>query len=211
MNAHPIQRISIAGLAAIALAVPMHVGAKSVEDNACTVTQTIEPGTVSDLIAWIVAKTGWTTQEPPLICFVSLGQLPKIYHGDGGASSEPEIGALYSNKTHKVYLLDNWKPDNLHDRATLLHELVHHLQRLNNVKAACLAANEPQAYHLELEWLREQGIQDPYKFLDIDEFTIRLNSQCAGDMSAAGHSLPKCDAPLDVSLIPEAESATIHQ
>jgi len=58
------------------------------------------------------------------------------------------------------------------------YELVHHLQQLNNVKAPCLAANEPQAYHLEIEWVREQGIEDPYKFLDIDEFTISLLSQC---------------------------------
>ena len=69
-------------------------------------------------------------------------------------------------------------PNDLRDRSYLLHELVHHLQALNNVKAPCLAAYELPTFELQLEWLRENGIQDPYKFLDIDEFTIILLSEC---------------------------------
>ena len=176
LNAHPVQKNAIAAFTAMALMLVMLVDARSSE-VACN-PGTIEPGIVTDLIAWVVAKTEWTAQEPPSICFVSLGQLVKIYHGDGSASNDPRIGALYSSETHRVYLPDNWNPNDLNDRSALLHELVHYLQRLNDVKAACLAANEPQAYHLQLEWLREQGIQDPYTFLDIDEFTILLNSQC---------------------------------
>jgi hypothetical protein len=178
MNAHLIRRIFIAGLAAMALMLVMPVASAQSPEDVCAVTKTIEPAIVTDLIAWIVAKTGWTAQEPPSICFVSLGRLFKIYHGDGGALNEPQIGAIYSTETHKVYVLESWNANDLRDRSALLHELVHYLQQLNNVKAPCLAANEPQAYHLQLDWLREQGIQDPYTFLDIDEFTILLSSQC---------------------------------
>lgn len=176
MNAHPVQKIAIAAFTAMALMLVMLVDARSSEVT-CN-PGTIEPGIVTDLIAWIVAKTGWTAQEPPSICFVSLGQLLKTYHGDGSASNDLQIRALYSVKTRNVYLVENWNPNDLHDDAALLHELVHYLQQLNNVKAPCLAANEPQAYHLQIEWVRDQGIEDPYAFLDIDEFTISLLSQC---------------------------------
>jgi hypothetical protein len=181
MNARPIRRILMVGFAAMSLVFPTPVGAQSPED-ACTARATIEPGIVTGLIAWIVAKTGWTAIEPPSICSVSHQQLLKIYAGDENASNDLQIHALYSIRTHNVYLVENWNPTDLHDRAALLHELVHYLQQLNNVKARCLAATEPQAYHLQIEWLREQGIEDPYKFLDIDEFTIGLLSQCQEDL-----------------------------
>jgi hypothetical protein len=181
MKAYLFQRRLFVGLAAAMLMLPMPLDAQSSED-ACTARATIEPGIVTGLIAWIVSKTKWVARQPPSICSVSQRQLLKIYDGDENTSNDLQIHALYSIKTHNVYLVENWNPADLHDRAALLHELVHYLQQLNNVKARCLAANEPQAYHLQIEWLREQGIEDPYKFLDIDEFTISLLSQCQEDL-----------------------------
>jgi uncharacterized protein DUF6647 len=177
MKAYLFQKLLFVGIAATVLMLPMPLGAQSSED-VCIVRATIEPGIVTGLIAWIVTKTKWVAQQPPSICSVSHRQLLKIYDSDGSAPNDLQIHALYSIRNHNVYLVENWNPTDLHDRAALLHELVHHLQQLNNVKAPCLAANEPQAYHLEIEWVREQGIEDPYKFLDIDEFTISLLSQC---------------------------------
>jgi hypothetical protein len=46
------------------------------------------------------------------------------------------------------------------------------------VKVRCTAAYERQAYDLQIAWLREQGIADPYKVIGTDEFTIRLMSAC---------------------------------
>jgi hypothetical protein len=172
MNVH--QKIAITALSVMAMIYASPVNAS---EDVCT-PATIEPGIVTDLIEWIVAKTEWTAREPPSICFVSREQLLKVYHGDGSALNDLQIRALYSARTHQVYLAENWNPADLRDRAALLHELVHQLQQLNNVKAPCLAANEPQAYHLEIEWVREHDIEDPYKFLTIDEFTIRILSLC---------------------------------
>lgn len=177
MNMHSLERIAIAGLAAMALAMP--IGAQSLEDcsnNKGTVR--LEPNIVVSLIAWIVARTEWVVKEPPTICFVTNTKLVEMAYGGEGKSNDPNINALYAPKSHIVYLSEKWNPNDLRDRSYLLHELIHHLQALNNVKAACLAANERPTYELQLEWLRGQGIQDPYKFLDIDEFTIVLISQC---------------------------------
>ena len=181
MNVHQLQRNTIVSLAATALLLAMPIGVHSSEDwpNDKPIVQ-LEPNVVTGLIAWIVAKTGWVIQEPPLIRFIPHTQLVEMYCGGGGGSNDLNIRALYSPKSHTIYLPVKWNSNDLRDRSALLHELVHHLQTLNNVKAKCFAAREPQAFDLEFEWLREQGIQDPYKFIDIDEFTIRLLSQCPG-------------------------------
>ena len=118
MKAHPIKRVSIVGLTAMALVLLTLVGAQSSE-NMCTGTATIDRTVVTNLIAWIAAKTEWTAQQPPSICFVSREQLSKVYHGDGSSSNDLQIRALYSVRTHKVYLAENWNPADLHDRAAL--------------------------------------------------------------------------------------------
>jgi hypothetical protein len=44
-----------------------------------------------------------------------------------------------------VYLPDTWRPADFRDRSNLLHELVHHAQRLNMVFVACPGHIERQA------------------------------------------------------------------
>jgi hypothetical protein len=179
MNVHRLKRIVFTGFAVMTLLLAMPIGVPSSEDWSIDKgTCQLEPNVVTGLIAWIVAKTGWVVQEPPPIHFITHTQLVEMYCGKDGCSNDFDIHALYSHRSHVIYLCEKWNPNDLHDRSALLHELVHHLQALNNVKAKCLAAYDLQAFDLQFEWLREQGIQDPYKFMDIDEFTIRIISQC---------------------------------
>ena len=169
----------LAGLAVMTLLLVMPIGVQSSEDwSNDKGTGQLEPNVVTGLIVWIVAKTGWVVQEPPQIHFIPHTRLVEMYCGGMASSNNLDIRALYSPKNHIIYLPEKWNPNDLHDRSALLHELVHHLQALNKVKAKCLAACEPQAFHLQIEWLREQGIQDPHKFIDVDEFTISVISQC---------------------------------
>lgn len=136
------------------------------------------PAVVDDLTHWIVVKAGWTHREAPPLRFVPAHCLVEMFAGKNAFSTSIRIAALYSRRDGVVYLPEDWNPDNLRDRSTLLHELVHHLQALNEVKENCLAAYEPQAHHLTIAWLQELGIEDPYAFLHINEFTIRMISQC---------------------------------
>lgn len=66
----------------------------------------------------------------------------------------------------------------LRDQSILVHELVHHLQHANKVNVPCPAALERQAYHLQVLWLREQGVVDPYELMGTDEFSVRVYSMC---------------------------------
>jgi hypothetical protein len=127
-------------------------------------------------IAWIVEKTGWTVREAPPIRFIPYAELVKIF--SGGKSTDYHVEALYSETDHTIYLPDSWRPDNLRDRSVLLHELVHHLQYLNNVRATCPTEYEFQSIELQVTWLREQGADDPLDLLGISPLFILMLRQC---------------------------------
>lgn len=138
----------------------------------------IDPTVVLDSMKWIVGKTGWTHAVAPIVRLVSNAQLKTLYFGRGFEPEGIQMHSLYSREDHIVYLIDTWKSDNPFDRSLLVHELVHHLQMLNNVRTACPEEYEEQAYHLQIEWLREQGIQYPHKLLGLTELAIGGLSQC---------------------------------
>ena len=131
----------------------------------------------SALLAWLIAKTGLAAPDVPPIMLVPKHRLVEIAYG---ANPPPlaAVSGLYDTKTSTIYLLDNWDGSQLLDRSELVHELVHHLQNVNKVPAPCFAAHERQAIHLQLEWLREQGVKDPYEFLNINELYVLLVSGC---------------------------------
>ena len=130
----------------------------------------------NSFIAWIVAKTGWPIFEPPPIRFVSYAELVKIF--SGGKGTDYHVESLYSEEDHTVYLPDSWHADNLRDRSILLHELVHHLQYLNNVKVTCATEYEWQAVQLQVTWLREQEVDSPIDLLGIDPRFLFMLRQC---------------------------------
>ena len=131
------------------------------------------------LIAWIVTKTGMLAPPHPPVIFVPEAQLVQMFYGPKRElASVARIHALYSHQEEKIYLVTGWIIDDFLHISQLLHELVHHVQRFNKIKAPCLAAYERQAFDLQLVWLREQGVEDPYALLDINEFMIMLSSRC---------------------------------
>jgi len=137
--------------------------AKSVEETA-------------SLTAWIVRQTGWTVCDAPPVHFIPYAELVRNF--TGGKPTASRIEALYSDRDHSIYLPDSWRADALRDRSILLHELVHHLQYLNKVKATCSSEYELQAVKLQVTWLREQGVEDPLNLLGINELFIRMLGQC---------------------------------
>ena len=42
----------------------------------------------------------------------------------------------------------------------------------------CTAAHERLAYDLQIKWLREQGVDDPYALIGINELGIYMVSVC---------------------------------
>jgi Domain of unknown function (DUF6647) len=186
MKARVLEKFFIAGLAAMSLmlavpARPQSPGPQKgivpcdspIIDRKSSV-EAIKQGHV--LIGWIAAQTHWAIHQMPSIRLIPSEEIQKIF-----TAEEPtgfNIGAFYSEKDHTVYLPDGWHPNDLRDRSILLHELVHHLQYLNGIKATCPQECELQAFHLQVDWLSEQGVEDPLKLIGISPDFILMLGEC---------------------------------
>ena len=132
---------------------------------------------IATFSAWIVAQTGLTMVEPPRVEFVGQVRMSEIAHGPA-ISPNPQLRALYSQKVSTIYLRSNWSEISLRDQSELVHELVHHFQNAHALKYQCGAEREKLAYELQIAWLREQGIKDPYELLEINAFYVIMASVC---------------------------------
>ena len=96
--------------------------------------------------------------------------------GADRASKSFTLHALYENSV--IYLPTGWKPAGNREKSILLHELVHHVQRTNNVTVPCRGALEQEAYELQVRWLEEHGEADPYKLIGTTPFTVYMLYAC---------------------------------
>lgn len=132
---------------------------------------------VAVLTGWIALQTGLSPAEPPQIELVTPNTMSERAFGPGVAAS-PLLRALYSQPANTVYLRKNWDAANLRDQSELLHELVHHFQNVHKLQYSCGAEREKLAYDLQIKWLREKGVADPYEFLEINAFFVVMASVC---------------------------------
>jgi hypothetical protein len=129
------------------------------------------------LLTWIVVETRLLMPGPPAVVLASETQISQLVQADDLQASA-NVRALYDHDGATVYLRHDWDRADLRSRATLLHELVHHVQYFNSIPTQCPGSRERQAYQLTVKWLRDQGVADPYALLNIDEFTISVLSIC---------------------------------
>jgi hypothetical protein len=133
-------------------------------------------GLVPTYIAWIVAQTSLPAPDRPPIHFATAMEMAVRYGSP--EISGLELQALYNRTEGAIYLPRAWLPDDLRQKSALLHELVHHVQKSSNMELPCVAAYERQAYDLQIKWLREQGVEDPYALIGINELGIYMLSVC---------------------------------
>ena len=137
----------------------------------------ISSETVRSYIDWITQQTGWPAADVPPIKITSFAHLREL----SGLSNDAEWirpAAFYSRSEHLIYLADNWNKDNLVDQSILVHELVHHLQLEDHIQFACRGRLEAQAYELQIEWLRAQGVKDPHFLLHASKTSIDSLAEC---------------------------------
>jgi hypothetical protein len=137
---------------------------------------------VISLLAWITARTGLDA-DPPLIVQMDRQSMHRVYYeSDPPPQTALKLQAFYYHPTASVVLPTDWTGHDLGDQSVLLHELVHHVQRTNDVRGVpCELALERQAYDLQVEWLEEQGVDDPYELIEADAFTITFLTACMQD------------------------------
>ena len=137
----------------------------------------ISSETARGYINWIIQQTGWPTADIPPVKITSFAHLREL----SGLSSDAEWirpAAFYSKSQHLIYLADSWNKDDLVDQSILVHELVHHLQIEDHIQFACWGRYEAQAYELQVQWLRTQGVKDPNNLLHASKASIESLAEC---------------------------------
>jgi hypothetical protein len=137
----------------------------------------ISSETVRSYINWITQRTGWPDAGMPPIKITSSAHLREL--SDLASDAEwIRPAAFYSKSEHLIYLVDSWNKDDLIDQSILVHELVHHLEIEDHIQFACWGRYEAQAYELQIQWLRTQGVNDPNNLLHASEASIESLAEC---------------------------------
>jgi Domain of unknown function (DUF6647) len=92
-------------------------------------------------------------------------------------STQRRVVALYNIKSKTIFLPDDWMGKSPADQSVLVHEMVHHLQNLAELKFECPMAREKLAYLAQDKWLGRFGMSLEKEF-DVDMFTVVISSAC---------------------------------
>ena len=147
-----------------------------------------------DMIAsWLRANFDLPAQgEPPHIALLPPAKLVALRYSrftvqgerslDGArpnasSSDTPGIYALYDDKRRTIYLREDWQGHSFTEVSVLVHEMVHHLQNLADMKFACLEERERLAYEAQGKWLAIFG-KDLGEEFGIDLFTVIAKGLC---------------------------------
>lgn len=141
------------------------------------------------LMVWVSGLVGYAVPEPPHVVWESEWTMRCMaWDAEYGAcppSAEqsvtpPDVGAWYDPQERAVHLRDGWSAGDPRDVATLVHELVHHMQFAagRDREVECVGQLEPEAYRVGARWLASQGREslDP-----VNELFVLFASLCRGD------------------------------
>lgn len=122
------------------------------------------------LLSWIVANSTYAMPTTlPKIEYRTEIEMRRMHlcenveKCDDATLPEIHVAALYDHKPRLMYLSEGFDPEDPRNKATLVHELTHHLQGLAGkfVKDACIGPLEREAYNIENRWLASQHFPVP--------------------------------------------------
>ena len=112
----------------------------------------------------------------PGIKFVSAAEMIAQRTGVSASEIRSDILALYSNESKTIYLMDGWTGKTPAELSILVHEMVHHLQNVGQLKFACPEEREELAYKAQDDWLHLFG-RDLERDFQMDPFSILVKSK----------------------------------
>jgi hypothetical protein len=134
---------------------------------------------------WLSSNFGLpATFDPPHVKFVSTKELTSLFQSAsqqqvGMVLNQPasDIVSLYHNESKTIYLLEGWSGKTPAEASILVHEMVHHLQNLGQLKFACPQEREELAYKAQDRWLGLFG-HDLVQDFQMDGFTVLVKTKC---------------------------------
>ena len=128
-----------------------------------------------ELMHWIAGNSRFEIvgDSLPSIVLLPREQLIRMFDPEAGDDSGEDIAGGFETATLTVLLLEGFDPDDLFNRSTLVHELVHFMQVTNGKAqyAACPVALEWGAYLLQIEYLDQHdyvwpdGLRQQFKLM----------------------------------------------
>ena len=160
------------------------------QPDATRPTQTL----LTEIVNWLSANFDLPAiQNHPSVQFVSPAKLARMRYEDKvclpdrpcetgayepvEAAHQREVVALYEGTRRTIFLSDLWTGTTPADQSVLVHEMVHHLQNLGELKFECPRAREKLAYTAQDRWLKQFG-KDLETEFEVDMFTILVSSAC---------------------------------
>ena len=105
------------------------------------------------LMIWLGANTGLdTNHDIPKVLFLSQEKMEKLYYVDERDQRPNELHGLYDTNTNTIVLPDTWDRRKAWDLGVLIHEMVHYLQDMNEMKFACSREMEKILPYLITFW-----------------------------------------------------------
>jgi Domain of unknown function (DUF6647) len=110
------------------------------------------------------------------------GGRPQVSPSDNSSlplSGVSELAAVYNDANRTMYLSEGWTGVTFADLSILVHEMVHHLQNVGQLKYTCPQAREAVAFAAQERWLRLSGRTLESEF-GIDKLTLLVRTNCLG-------------------------------
>ncbi|MBI5277052.1 MAG: hypothetical protein HY854_11380 [Burkholderiales bacterium] len=135
------------------------------------------------VLAWLSLNFSLpAVEQPPAVRFVAPESMMAMRRqlADGerpAATGRADVHAFYDDRSGVVYLPQGWTGDTPAESSMLVHELVHHLQKVRGDRFACPAEREKLAYRAQSRWLEEAGTSLAREF-QVDPMTLLVRTNC---------------------------------
>jgi hypothetical protein len=150
----------------------------------------VAEGLLDQIVSWLASNFDLPAiKDRPAVTFASKMELAMMTahdraHFQGLTQAEAidqltqrPVLALYDNTSKTIFLPDDWTGTSPVDQSVLVHEMVHHIQNLAELKFECPMAREKLAYLAQDKWLGQFGTSLEREF-DVDMFTVLISSAC---------------------------------
>jgi len=133
---------------------------------------------LSAIVVWLSINFDLpATYNHPEIVFAPASQISGLSYVGANKKNERAVVAVYDDVRRVIYLPEIWDGTSPADLSILVHEMVHHLQNVSEIKYACPGAREEPAYAAQGHWLQLFG-HSLFDEFELDRMTLKVRTLC---------------------------------
>ena len=138
-----------------------------------------EPPPLLDTITlWLEANFNLPTPVgTPALASAPDTELVAMRYGPGATMPPGTVVAVYDDVSGTIYVSESWTGRTPAELSVLVHEMVHHLQHVGDMRFACPNEREVLAYRAQEAWLDLFG-ESLQSAFGIDPATLLVGTVC---------------------------------